>query len=157
MPGNVVSMQNNRMNLTNAEKEARANAESALRREEISLHIPKSVLRDSFAFEAWKRIVGDLEEIELLDNLDSDMLGIYCLTLSRLEVLNEGYDEYVERTGTTATAKAAEIFKEIISCKKILLTYAEKLGLTPTARARLAVKKAQQREADPDADLFGEL
>ena len=39
-----------------------------------------------------------------------------------------------------------------------LLQYAEKLGLTPSGRARLAQKRAEQAmaAAEPDGDLFGD-
>ena len=38
-----------------------------------------------------------------------------------------------------------------------LLQYAEKLGLTPSGRVRLAQKRAQAAaEPEPDGDLFGD-
>ena len=38
-----------------------------------------------------------------------------------------------------------------------ILQYAEKLGLTPAGRVRLAQKRAAAAEAkDPDGDLFGD-
>ena len=37
-----------------------------------------------------------------------------------------------------------------------LLQYAEKLGLTPTGRVRLAQKRAQAAAPEPDGDLFGD-
>ena len=41
--------------------------------------------------------------------------------------------------------------------EKTLLSYADKLGMTPEARARLARKRAAQETArDPDDDLFGD-
>jgi len=137
------------MHLTNAQKEARENAESALRREETELHLPRTVEADSLALEIWERITKDLAEVELLDNLDSDMLGLYCLGMARLERLQIRYHEDVLKGFSRGPG-----LKEIESHYKILITYAEKLGLAPTARARLAVKKAKQEE-DPDDDLFG--
>jgi hypothetical protein len=37
-----------------------------------------------------------------------------------------------------------------------LLTYADKLGLTPTGRVRLAQKRAEAATFDPDGDLYGD-
>jgi len=45
------------------------------------------------------------------------------------------------------------------SLERNILQYAEKLGLTPSGRVRLAQKRAQAAaaaQADPDGDLFGD-
>ena len=45
------------------------------------------------------------------------------------------------------------------SLERNILQYAEKLGLTPSGRVRLAQKRAQaaaEARADPDGDLFGD-
>ena len=45
------------------------------------------------------------------------------------------------------------------SLERNILQYAEKLGLTPSGRVRLAQKRAQAAagaRADPDSDLYGD-
>ena len=48
------------------------------------------------------------------------------------------------------------INKSIQALERNLLQYAEKLGLTPTGRVRLAQKRAQAAAPEPDGDLFGD-
>ena len=66
-------------------------------------------------------------EIELFDNVDARTLGNWC----RYQALFE--------------EEASKMFpdrKKLDMYGKQSLSYAEKLGLTPTARARLAIKRA---------------
>ena len=70
-------------------------------------------------------------EISLFDNVDNRILADYCRYQALLE-------EELERNFPSG--------KEIDRLGKLTLAYAEKLGLTPTARARLAVKRANQSD-----------
>lgn len=66
----------------------------------------------------WNRVTKQAADLELLDNLDADMLAIYCDAVAR-------YQE----TGKSVWAR-------------LVMSYADRLGLTPAARARLAQKRA---------------
>lgn len=70
-------------------------------------------------------------EINLFDNVDSRVLADFCRYQALLE-------EELERSFPDG--------KKIDRLGKLALSYAEKLGLTPTARARLAVKRADQSD-----------
>ena len=70
-------------------------------------------------------------EINLFDNVDSRVLADFCRYQALLE-------EELERSFPDG--------KKIDRLGKLALIYAEKLGLTPTARARLAVKRADQSD-----------
>jgi P27 family predicted phage terminase small subunit len=60
-------------------------------------------------------------------------------------------DELVE-----AAAKLDALTGKLQALERNILQYAEKLGLTPSGRVRLAQKRAQAAEAGPDDDLFGD-
>ena len=58
-----------------------------------------------------------------------------------------------------AAAKLDAVSGKMQSLERNILQYAEKLGLTPSGRVRLAQKRAQaaaEARADPDGDLFGD-
>jgi phage terminase small subunit len=131
MPTNVVSMDNMRKHMTNAEKSARAQAENQIERKgKVRLIEPKAVKEDPKAHVYWRNTKKRLAGIKMLDDVDSDMLGIYC----QLNARRDG-------------ALSHEIFMkttELLSLERLIVQYAEKLGLTPGGRARLAKKAAEK-------------
>ena len=152
--------------LTKAEIEAREAAESGVipQRDEVKLEIPNIVKKDSIAKKYWISILKRMEGLSILDDLDSEMLSGYCLQLARRDRL---VALHLKMTKDTAKEKDAELSLKLIDkldtltakLSKLdtsLLTYADKLGLTPTGRARLAQKRAEteNQAADPDADLY---
>ena len=61
-------------------------------------------------------------------------------------------DELIE-----AVSKLDTLTGKLQALERNLLQYADKLGLTPSGRVRLAQKRAQAAaEPDPDGDLFGD-
>lgn len=60
-------------------------------------------------------------------------------------------DELVE-----AAAKLDALTGKLQALERNILQYAEKLGLTPSGRVRLAQKRAQAAAEEPDSDLFGD-
>lgn len=60
-------------------------------------------------------------------------------------------DELVE-----AAAKLDALTGKLQALERSILQYAEKLGLTPSGRVRLAQKRAQAAAEEPDSDLFGD-
>jgi phage terminase small subunit len=106
---------------TQAEVEARRNAEDSLQRKtKIVLRCPAWLMTEEKkdARAVWNRVKKQAADFDLLDELDADMLGIYC----------DAVVKYQE-TGSQSWAR-------------IVASYADRLGLTPSARARLAQKRA---------------
>ena len=60
-------------------------------------------------------------------------------------------DELVE-----AAVKLDALTGKLQALERNILQYAEKLGLTPSGRVRLAQKRAQAAAEEPDGDLFGD-
>jgi P27 family predicted phage terminase small subunit len=103
------------------------------------------------ARKVWDGVKGKLRGIELLDNLDTELLAVYCdaVVQYRLASARLGYtDEAGVLTRTDEDVKAAQ------SWARIVAMYADKLGLTPGGRARLAKKKAD-KVVDVFAEQFG--
>lgn len=153
MPANVVSIHNSRRHNTAAEREAAEFAEASLSREKVSLKRPKIVKDDEVANRIWNTTIRRMKGISLLDDLDSDTLAQYCLIAARLERLNLIYQEAVKFDAQNAPEK---ILIRMEAGERNLLSYAEKLGLTPAGRVRLAKKRAEEKQIDPNADLYGD-
>jgi P27 family predicted phage terminase small subunit len=132
---------------TKAEVESRqAAAEKIQPAGRASLRVPDWLGEE--ARKVWARVRKQTAGLELLDNLDAEMLGIYCDAVARyrqasknLVVLNQKGEPVAEED----RIKAAQ------SWARIVAAYADKLGLSPAARARLAKKRA-----DDTADPFDE-
>lgn len=155
MPGNVVKLSNARKHYTNEEKSRRAAAENVLTRDKIRLTIPAYVKNNQAALLYWKKIRKEMREVELLDNLDADTLGRYCMAAARLDRL------YLKLFTANEQAAAGEevapvdnLLTRIEATERNLLTFASKLGLTPESRARLAKKRAEAAPDEPDGDLY---
>lgn len=166
MPANVKVSDNQEKHLTKAEIQARQAAEAAVMPDRpAALKVPRSLNKDPVAQRYWKSILERMEGLSILDDLDSEMLAIYCSALSRREALNALCRELMSAMEKTSDAgnrlamieKPDGLMAKLQSHEKTLLSYADKLGMTPEARARLARKRAaQEAEKDPDADLFGD-
>ena len=166
MPANVKVSDNQEKHLTKAEIQARQAAEAAVMPDRpAALKVPRSLNKDPVAQRYWKSILERMEGLAILDDLDSEMLAIYCSALSRRDALNALCRSLVsEMAKADGNEKKLELANKLDSLmakvqahEKLLLSYADKMGMTPEARARLARKRAaQEAEADPDADLFGD-
>ena len=145
MPAQLVSIENSRRHRTNAEKAARAVAEKSVERETVRLTPPKYLREDDLAMDYWKKTVKRMRGISLLDDVDTEMLAIYCQMLSRRDRLVRIFDVDPTDPRMLANVQAQE---------RLLIQYADKLGLTPNGRMRLAKKRAEERPVDNNADLF---
>ena len=60
------------------------------------------------------------------------------------------------RDRVEAVGKLDALTGKLQALERNILQYAEKLGLTPSGRVRLAQRRAQEAAAEPDDDLFGD-
>jgi len=157
LPTPVKNLDNMSKHLTKEELEARAFAQAAAlpcRK----LKKPKLITQDKAASRHWARILKDMQDLEIIDVLDTDALAIYCAKLSRRDRLQQEYlallarrDDELDLNDVRAAIKLSEALQ---ASEREILAYASKLGLTPESRVRLAKRLADQEDADPDADLF---
>lgn len=173
MPAKVKTLENQSKHMTNAEKEARQAAEDALRPQRES---GKSELWDrdppahlsKAAKKHWKAVLRRAKDVELLDDLDIDMLGIYCAMIDRMKVLEKqcaALEDKLDKMEFEDTKDWVRCLQSLNSLtgkiqtqERTALTYADKLGLTPSGRAHLA-RRAAEGSIDPDGEemeLFGD-
>ena len=148
-------------NLTRAERTARAEAEAAVMpdRSRVNLKAPAYVRNDKAAAKYWRSILKRMEGISLLDDLDAEILAVYCSMLSRRDTTQAIYDRLLggAEDDTEGAADLDAISGKLASLERSILQYAERLGLTPNGRVRLARKRAAAAaDADPEGDLFGD-
>ena len=148
MPANVKSIENMTKNLTNAEKQSRAAQEARFARDTVRLTPPNRLRKDKPAMEYWSRTIRKMRGISLLDDVDTDMLAVYCECMARRDMLND-------LLLNTPPVMDENTLKAVQAQERLIHQYAEKLGLTPAGRARLAKKKAEERTIDPSLGMFG--
>ncbi len=179
MPTPPKATENMTKHLGSAARSAREEAQKKLERKFVRLTAPAIVTSDSVAKKYWRDIVIRMKEITLLDNVDIDMLAVYCLGLSRLDqlrldaveakgkserVLKRTLDkflagEYSDEDYPTKVIRAclsneADIIKLMQAQERVVLAYAEKLGLTPAGRVRLAKKRAEEKPVTEEGDMY---
>lgn len=156
-------------NLTIEERRQRERAEEGVipdRGREVRLERPAIMTKNAAAGRYWKKVLARMEGLVILDDLDSDALGVYCVMMARYEQqckllasamreLKSAKDD--PESVADAVSKLDTVNGKMQSLERNILQYAEKLGLTPSGRIRLAQKRAEQAaNVDPDGDLFGD-
>ena len=89
MPTPVKTVANLQKNLTAAERDAREAAEHEIlpdRQQGVKLVMPKLMVGNTVAKRYWKQILARMEGLDILDDLDSEALGVYCSMLAREEL-----------------------------------------------------------------------
>lgn len=171
MPTPSKALDNMSKNLTAEEREIRAQAEQDVipdRGGHVKLKPPPIMAGIPGASGFWKRTLERMESLAILDDLDSDALGVYCVMMARYKqqcsLLNQASKALKEagkdadRIGE-AVSQIDAVSAKMTTLEKTILQYADKLGLTPSGRVRLAQRRAAAAAAataDPDGDLFGD-
>lgn len=173
MPARPKTTENMTKNLTRAEREAGEAAEAATLpdRPSVNLNPPGYIKTDKAAFRYWSDILDRMDGISILDDLDTEILAVYCSMLTRRDSahkllksvlketnkgIKEGKLEAEDRIALLARIDA--LMAKIQGQERTILQYADKLGLTPSGRVSLARKRAQKAagEAGDTDDLFGD-
>lgn len=170
MPTPAKALDNMSKNLTDEERRLREQAEAGVmpdRGRESKLEKPAIMTKNPAAGRYWRKVLERMDGLVILDDLDSDALGVYCVMMARYETqcrllaqaakaLKSAEDdpEAVE----AAAARLDAVSGKMQSLERNILQYAEKLGLTPSGRVRLAQKRAAAaaENKDTDGDLFGD-
>jgi phage terminase small subunit len=126
---------------TKSQVEARKDAaESVKRVGPVVLDPPEWLHRDAIV--EWNKALANIEGLDLLDNLDGDALAIYCDAKIKYRKLS------------TRSRLTAEGTKSLQAWARIIIQYADKLGFTPAARARLVKKRADEKPKDTFGEKF---
>jgi len=171
MPTAPKVLDNMSKNLTEEERQLREQAEEGVipdRGRESRMEKPAIMTKNAAAGRYWRKVLERMDGLVILDDLDSDALGVYCVMMARYEqqckVLAQ-VTKALKSAGedpeavSDAVAKLDAVSGKMQSLERNILQYAEKLGLTPSGRVRLAQKRAQaaaEARTDPDGDLYGD-
>ena len=136
MPTPLKNTPNMRKHFTKAERAARESAEASLQRPtRVAIHAPRWLSDEARkVFDYTKR---RMKPLKLLDNVDADLLAMYA--------------------DAVVNYKDAVDVKDKQAWSRLALSYAEKMGISPTGRARLAKKTAEQQQADEFESLLDEV
>ena len=170
MPTPNKALGNMTKNLTDEERQFREQAEAGVipdRGRESKLEKPAIMTKNPAAGRYWRKVLERMDGLVILDDLDSDALGVYCVMLARYEtqcrLLAQASKSLKDAEGNPeavadAVSKLDTLSGKMQSLERNILQYAEKLGLTPSGRVRLAQKRAAaaSENKDPDGDLFGD-
>src|SRR3989304_323597 len=127
MPTPNKNVKNMRKHLTRAERQSREGAERRLERlTRVTIRAPKWLSVD--ARDVFERTKRGMRGLNLLDNVDADLLALYS-------------DAIVHY-------KTEEDVRDKQAWSRVVLAYAEKLGISPSARARLAKRAAEKADWD---------
>lgn len=197
MPTAAKPTENMSKHLTQAEREAREEAEAAVlpdRGREPKLKKPAIVSGDRRANTYWNQILKQMAGLVLLDDLDSTVLAGYCSMLARRDQTTLLIGQLMDRLGiqesvedrakrhkrdaalsdqewedsaktkpimtpdelVAAAAKLDALIGKLQALERNILQYADKLGLTPAARIRMAQRRAAAAGEAQTDDLFGD-
>lgn len=109
---------------------------------------------DDEAAKVWNKTIEDMKQYEILEKIDEDVLATYCDAVAKYKELTgmiaeKGYTSYT----ATGSLTISPYVKGQQSYARIMMQYADKLGLNANSRARLA-KKIADEEDDENANLF---
>ena len=150
MPTPPKALDNMNKNLTDEERQLREQAEQGVipdRGRESRMERPALMTKNAAAGRYWKKVLERMDGLVILDDLDSDALGVYCVMLARYETqckvlaqairkLKDAKDD--PEAVADAVSKLDAVSGKMQSLERNILQYAEKLGLTPSGRVRLA-------------------
>lgn len=162
------TLDNQTKHLTAKEIAARELAESSLtpsrtKKREIDRDPPKELSKPEKT--VWRKVLRRTSDIDLLEDADIDVLTVYCSMIYRIgtlrstiDVLSDKLEDPPENMETSDWIKCLNkldsLTGKIQKQEALLLSYADKLGLTPAGRAHLAKKRAEAAEDDTEGGLF---
>jgi P27 family predicted phage terminase small subunit len=116
---------------------------------------PDHVKSDAVAFECWMNVCTTLDELAILTTADQCLMALYCSTYSQwlwlAETVKDGNCRDINVQGNATTTPEAQ---QVHKYADRLLKMMSELGLTPSSRSRLHVKKDE--ETDPFQDWLND-
>lgn len=155
-PVDAILAEGNKSNLTKAEIEARREAEEKLKPATDKIRCPTWL--DKTGKRTWRAIVKELIEIDLMTNVDVYSLALACDAYSKYIEATKAIDEEGLTIGYTNAGGNTNIVANpnIAIAQKYgqqFKSYLSEFGLSPAARARLALHQLQEDDED-DEDLL---
>jgi len=152
MPTPLKTTPNMRKHLTKAELTARQNAESEQSPKDKSAANQVNIVAPAWLSDEARKIFNwqkrKLRNQNVLDPADADLLGLYADAVARYHA------SLFELVGPLVDPRSSAVAQ---AWSRLALSYAEKLGIGPNARARLAKKKAEGQAISPMAALLSDV
>ncbi|GAX06954.1 phage-related terminase-small subunit [Secundilactobacillus pentosiphilus] len=139
-------LEGNPNNLTKKELHKRSENEKKL--QIASNHIDPPAWLSTGAKNEFKRIVTLFEPTKLLTEADVNLLAVYCNSLMDYKA----YKAQIKKRGYLVKGRLNPFIHEKQKTADLLNKYANQIGLTPSARASLAINM-DSKEDDDDEDF----
>ncbi len=130
----------NKKNTSELKKRAKQEDRLKMKTDKIK---PPSWL-DRLAKEAFKFVSNELISIEILSNGDVYSLSMYCYWYSQHVKLQKEAETLMNEPDVIGNP----LIKQIDTASKQIRSFGSDLGLSPSARAKLAIKLAQDEDDD---------
>lgn len=150
--------------LTAEEAEARDAAEQSVAtgRQVVSLNRPTWLTGRGKKY--WDSILDRMAGTAILDDLDAEVLAIYCAQLAERDALQSDLKRArTKREGQEPDMELILALTKQLNAKDAKIKdFASELGCTPSGRVRLAQRRsisaaaAEAGDGDPNGDLFGD-
>ena len=143
-------------NLTSDEKDARSQAEASVIPDRGAVTLKKPTWLTGRGKKYWDSILERMDGTAILDDLDAEMLAIYCSQLQERDALQKDLAN-ARKADEPDMELILTLTKQLNAKDSKIRDYASDLGCTPSGRVRLAQKRAAAAvaEIDPNGDLFG--
>ena len=142
--------------LTKEAMEARQAAESSVNPDRGTVVLKKPPWLSGKGKKYWDSILDRMEGTAILDDLDKEMLAIYCAQLQERDALQEDLKK-ARKADETDMDLILALTKQLNAKDSKIREFASELGCTPSGRVRLAQKRAAKlAETDVNGDLFGD-
>lgn len=142
--------------LTKDEMEARQAAESSVNPDRDTVTLKRPPWLTGKGKKYWESIIDRMEGAAILDDLDTEMLAIYCAQLQERDALQNDLKK-ARKADELDMDLILALTKQLNAKDSKIREFASDLGCTPSGRVRLAQKRAAKAaEVDQDGDLFGD-
>jgi P27 family predicted phage terminase small subunit len=159
MPIELLLINGNKNRLTKSEIESRRKAENAIK--PASNNIKPPTWLNATAKKEFKKLAAELSTVDLITNVDVNQLAIYCRTYARYIEMQKGIPELDEYGDPKLDENGNMIIvydeKQIDILYKQLKGMAAEFGFTPSSRAKLAIKKEDDKPKSEEEKLFGDV
>jgi P27 family predicted phage terminase small subunit len=117
--------------------------------------MPQSVKDDPVAKQEWGEIVRILADMQILSQADKSLLRLYCETYSRYVRAHDMVRKYGEiiKTPEKGYPQVSPYMAILNRAQDQLFKLLETMGLTPVARARMAIKDQSKQHLNKWVNL----
>lgn len=167
-PVNVILMKGKSHHLTKAAIAERLAAEAAVWPKDDKIHCPSWL--DKEGRKEWRRIVSELQALDLMTNVDVASLAIYCDLVSQYiaaskDIGQRGLIMRVERPAINADGEVTTEIQEIPNPSvaqlqkyaQLIKTYLGEFGLSPSARVKLRPPEKKPEEETAAQRMWGRV